>query len=140
MTRTAHAGRRHVVERVAASLPVIVTLNQPLPGGACQRATGRLVAAVLLDGVPHHYRVSLGNGVMQLTPPAWIDRDSRLTVAAAGLPVPEEWETAERAARLAFMNRVADAWINAPASTIAHNLVGMGLQPAALASVTGEPA
>ena len=122
MSRTAHAGRRHVVERVAADLPVIVAFNQPMPDGSTRRSTGRLVAAILCDGRVHHYRISLGDGVMQLTPPGWIDQASRQTVLDAGLNGPEEWEEAERAARLAFMRRVADAWINTPTHVIVRNM------------------
>ncbi len=138
MSRTAHAGRRHIVERVAPSLPVIVAFNQPMPDGSTRHCSGRLVAAILCDDRVDHYRVSLGNGVMQLTPPGWIAPASRETVLAAGLAGPEEWEATARAARLAFMERVANAWINAPEHVFAHNLTTAGSLRAVPATDAGE--
>ena len=76
------------VGHIHAAVDVTVTVHQPGGPGAVVVHTGRLLAAVLRDNRLHHYRLSVGGGLVLLAPPSWLPSHSRPAVREAGLPLP----------------------------------------------------
>ena len=76
------------IGHVHAAKDVTVTMHQPGGASAIIVHTGRLLAAVLRDNRLHHYRVSIGEGLVLLAPPSWLPAHSRAAVREAGLPLP----------------------------------------------------
>ncbi len=76
------------VRYVKAAAPLCVTIMQPLPGGTYQLVFGRILGEMHRGDELHHYRVSLGDGIVLLAPPEWLHPASHLAVKQAGLTVP----------------------------------------------------
>ena len=76
------------VGHVHAAKDVTVSVHQPRNAGAVIVHTGRLLAAVLRDNRLHHYRLSIGEGLVLLAPPSWLPAHGRAAVREAGLPLP----------------------------------------------------
>jgi hypothetical protein len=63
---------------IRAHVAVEVTLHQPLTRNRVNVITGRLVGTMMASGKVHHYRVSVGEGVIYLAPPSWLVGDPPL--------------------------------------------------------------
>ncbi len=64
---------------IRARVAVEVTLHQPLARNRVNVITGKLVGTMMARGKVHHYRVSVGEGVIYLAPPSWLVGDPPLT-------------------------------------------------------------
>ena len=107
---TAHSDGEQTVERIRPAHVMFVTVNQPVPTGT-QRTTGELIAAIRSNGELHHYRISLGDGVLLFAHPHWLDERSRQAVDRAGLGWSGRTPEAEHR-RLARLVNAASARFN----------------------------
>ncbi len=57
---------------VPAPSPVRVVVRQPVKPEGHKRLTGTLLGSMFDRGQVHHHRISMGDGVLLLAPPAWV--------------------------------------------------------------------